>query len=180
MIEQEIKLRFESVEAARLAVVTAGGRLTHSRRLLDDQLYDAADGSIRNSGAAVRVRREERACYLTFKGPVQPGIYKARDEWETSIGDADTIASILEGLGLRPWFRAQKYREEYAIGNASITIDEAPIGVFVEIEGSSKTIDDVAEALGCTRGDYINESYRRLYVEWCQANRIDAGDMLFR
>jgi hypothetical protein len=34
MVEQEVKLQFEDVEAARSAVTTAGGRLVVSRRLL--------------------------------------------------------------------------------------------------------------------------------------------------
>ena len=44
-VEQEIKLVFADVEAARQAVQTAGGRLVVSRRLLDDTLFDTPDGA---------------------------------------------------------------------------------------------------------------------------------------
>jgi inorganic triphosphatase YgiF len=66
-LEQEIKLAFESLEAARRAVLTAGGRLVVSRRLLDDRLFDTADERLRRSGSAFRIRRDGDRTLLTFK-----------------------------------------------------------------------------------------------------------------
>src|SRR5690606_6615811 len=105
---------------------------------------------------------------LTFKGPVQPGPMKLRDEIETAVADGAALLAILGELGLRVWFRYEKYREEFAVGDVVIAIDETPIGVFVEIEGSEAHIDQTAAALGRTRADYITASYRALFLEHCR------------
>src|SRR4051794_16126976 len=123
MIEQEVKLPFDSVEAARQAVLTAGGRPVLSRRPLQDCLYDADDTWLRRSGRALRIRREPERAFMTMKGPVQPGPVKAREELETTIGDAAIVELIFDRLGFRPMFRSEKYREEYALGASHIAID---------------------------------------------------------
>src|SRR5687768_1506548 len=122
MLEQEVKLQFDHVEAARQALHTAGGRLVVSRRLIEDRLFDSTGAELHGSGRALRVRRDREAAYLTFKGPVQPGVVKTREELETAIGDASTIESVLAALGFHPIFRSQKYREEYQLGEAKLTI----------------------------------------------------------
>ena len=178
MIEQEIKLRFDGPEAARHAVLTAGGRLTHSRRLIDDRLFDTPQSHLRTTSCALRVRRDGATTYLTFKGPPISGAFKAREEIETTAGDASTIEAILASLGFTSTWRGQKFREEYAIDDAKIAIDETPIGTFVEIEGMGADIDRVAAALGRTQADYVLQSYVRLYVDWCGARGLAPGHML--
>src|SRR5262245_57430716 len=131
MIEQEVKLSFDTIEAARQAVHAAGSRLVVSRRLIDDRLFDTVDSKLGRAGTALRLRRDESRSFLTFKGPVLPGPVKMRDELETLIGDAATIETVLDRLGFRPVFRSQKYREEYVIGVARLAIDEAPFGIFL-------------------------------------------------
>src|SRR4051794_22169682 len=135
LIEHEIKLRFESADAARQAVITAGGRSVVPRRLLVDTLLDSGDQRLRDAGCGLRIRREPARAIITFKGPVQGGAVKSREEIETTVENADDAQQIFERLGYRRWFRGEKYREEYALGDTHVAIDESPIGVFVEIEG---------------------------------------------
>jgi adenylate cyclase class 2 len=179
MIEQEVKLQFGNLEAARQAVTTAGGRLVVSRRLLDDRLFDFPDGRIRASGMTLRIRRDAECAYFTLKGPVQPGTIKTREEWETSIGSAAIVEAALAAAGMEQMFRSQKYREEYELGQARIAIDEAPVGVFVEIEASPEEIDRASTLLGRTRGDYRVESYPTLWRQWRAVRGLPPGDMLF-
>ncbi len=73
---------------------------------------------------------------LTFKGPVQPGVMKIREELETVVGDGEILLRVLKELGLHVWFRYEKYREEFAHEDVIVAIDETPVGIFVEIEGS--------------------------------------------
>jgi adenylate cyclase class 2 len=179
MLEQEVKLEFATVEAARRSVELTGARLVVPRRLLEDRLFDTADQQLRRAGSALRIRHDGPRSRLTFKGAARPGPVKSREEIETTIGDADVAEALLRALGFRAWFRAQKYREEYALGAAVVTVDEAPIGVFVEIEAELPEIDRVAALLGKSRGDYRLESYPKLYTQWCHAKGITPSDMVF-
>jgi adenylate cyclase class 2 len=179
LIEQEVKLAFDSVEAARRAVTTAGGRLLVSVRLLVDTLFDTADQRLRRDGCALRLRRDAQSAFLTFKGPAQPGEVKAREEIEFSVGNADASDALLRALGFRRWFLYEKYREEYAVGDARVMIDETPIGTFIEIEADPAGIARAASRLGRTRDHYRLESYARLYFQWCEDRGVVPGDMKF-
>jgi adenylate cyclase, class 2 len=178
-VEQEVKLAFPTIEAARRAVHTAGGRLVVSRRLLDDQLFDTPDLHLRSLGTAVRVRRDGTGAVITWKGPAQPGPVKSREELETGVDDPRVIEAILDTLGLRPCFRSQKFREEYALDGATVTVDETPFGVFAEIEADPVRIERVALALGRSPADYRLESYPTLWQRWCEAQGLTPRDMVF-
>src|SRR5438128_8798346 len=132
ILEREIKLRFSSPEDARAAVLAAGATPLRGRRLQDDCLLDTPDGALRARGSTLRVRIESGHSLVTYKGPVRPGDKKVREELETLVGDGPLMLSILEELGFHPWFRYQKYREEFSIGDVIIAVDETPVGTFVE------------------------------------------------
>jgi adenylate cyclase class 2 len=125
------------------------------------------------------VRTESGKSLLTFKGPVQPGSVKVREEHETIVGDGDVLKKVFEELGFLPWFRYQKYREEFAAQDVTIAIDETPVGTFVEIEGGEAAIHAVALALGRTRTDFILESYRSLFLKRREQYGIAGDDMVF-
>jgi adenylate cyclase, class 2 len=179
VIEQEIKLPFANADDARRAVVATGARLTTPRRLLDDQLFDSADGGLRASGCALRVRRDSAGGALTFKGAVRPGPVKSREEIETTIGDASVAVAIVAALGFVAVFRGQKYREEYVLGSAHVMIDEAPMGTFIEIEGTPDTIAHVASLLGRGPTDYRLESYPALWRTHCALSGGNPAAMVF-
>jgi adenylate cyclase class 2 len=127
----------------------------------------------------LRVRTENGKSRLTFKGPVQPGLMKVREELETVVGDGAILLRVLEELGLHVWFRYEKYREEFAHEDVIVAIDETPVGVFVEIEGGEQGIAAMAEALGRTPDDYILDSYRGLYLRYREEHRLSGPDMVF-
>ncbi len=180
-VEREIKLRFTSVEEARDRVLSpsVGATPLRGRRLQEDCLLDTADNSLYHRRSVLRVRMEGGKSLLTFKGPIQPGVMKLRDEHETVVADGDMLLTILEELGLRPWFRYEKYREEFCAEDVVIAIDETPVGTFVEIEGSEAHIHRTAAALGKSVRDYITDSYRTLFLQYCRAHNLGASDMLF-
>jgi adenylate cyclase, class 2 len=179
MLEREIKLRFECADDARTRVLASGATPLRGRRLQEDALLDTADNQLFQRRSALRVRSENGKSLLTFKGPVQPSVMKVREELETVIGDGEVLLAILRELGWRVWFRYEKYREEFAAEDVIIAIDETPIGVFVEVEGSEDHIHRAAEALGRSQRDYVTASYRSLFLEHCRAGKIEPGDMLF-
>jgi adenylate cyclase, class 2 len=178
-LEREIKLRFADPVEARAAILASGATPLRGRRLQEDCLLDTADEMLRKQRCVLRVRMEIGRSLVTYKGPVQPSPMKLREERETIVGDGETMTYVLERLGFQPWFRYQKYREEFGRESALIALDETPIGTFVEIEGSEAAILAVAAALGRTPADFLVDSYRALYVTHCVKKGVEVGDMVF-
>jgi len=178
-VEREIKLAFETAEAARAAIVATGATPLLGRRLQEDALLDTADQQLRTRGCALRVRVEGGKSRLTFKGTPQPGIMKLREELETLVGDGEILLRVLSELGLNVWFRYEKYREEFAYEDVIVAIDETPVGVFVEIEGSEAGIATMAEALGRSQDDYLVDSYRSLFLQHREQRGLVGQDMVF-
>ncbi len=176
MIEREIKLSFPSVADARAALAAAGVEAHAPRRLQDDRLYDTADNALFAGRSALRLRHEDGRALITFKGPVEAGVTKAREEIETAVGSHEAADTLLARLGFRAWWRYQKYREEFRAADVIAAIDETPAGVFVELEGDEAAIIALAARLGRGPSDFILESYRGI---WVKAHGPSAGDMLF-
>src|SRR5437660_7466164 len=175
-LEREIKLRFDSPEAARAAVIEAGATPVRGRRLQEDCLLDTADDLLRRHRSVLRVRMESGKSLLTFKGPVQPSLMKLREELETVVGDGTLMLRILEELGFHVWFRYQKYREEFALDDVIVAVDETPVGAFVEIEGGERSIAETVQALGRGPADYLVDSYRGLFARHCEQCGVPLTD----
>jgi adenylate cyclase class 2 len=178
-LEREIKLRFDSVEQARAAVLATSATPLLGRRLQEDSLLDTESEDLRRRRCVLRVRVENGKSRLTFKGPVQPSTMKLREEIETVVGDGEILVRVFEELGLHVWFRYEKYREEFAHEDVIVAIDETPVGVFVEIEGSETGIMSMAAALGRSPADYIADSYRALFLRHRDELGLAGPDMLF-
>ncbi len=178
-LEREIKLRFDTAENARAAVLAAGASPVRSRRLQEDCLLDTSDELLRRRRCVLRVRMESGRSLLTFKGPVQSSDMKLREELETVVGDGVLLLAMLEALGFQVWFRYQKYREEFAIDDVIVAVDETPVGAFVEIEGGDRGIAEMAVALGRGPSDYVLDSYRGLFIEHRRRMGLPITDMLF-
>ena len=104
---------------------------------------------------------------------------KTREEHETVVSDGDVLTRVLESLGLHVWFRYQKFREEFAAEDATIALDETPIGTFVEIEGGERAIEHMARALGRSESDYVLDSYRGLFLQRRERLGLTGADMMF-
>lgn len=178
-LEREVKLSFDSADAAREAVTAAGATPLHGRRLQEDALLDTTDDSLHHRACALRIRMENGKSRITFKGPVQDSPMKLRDEFETVVGDGVLLLRVFEELGFHVWFRYEKYREEFAHEDVIVAIDETPVGVFVEIEGSERGITAMAAAMGRGPDDYILDSYRGLFLQHREALGLTGTDMVF-
>ena len=179
MIEREVKLRFDSPEQARAAVLAAGATPLRCRRLQEDALLDTEDEQLRRQRCVLRVRMENGKSRLTYKGPVQPSTMKVREELETVVGDGEMLLRVFGELGLHVWFRYEKYREEFSHEDVIVAIDETPVGVFVEIEGSEQGIADMTVSLGRASDDYIVDSYRSLFLQHRDQYGLNVSDMVF-
>lgn len=144
-------------------------------------MYDTEDGELRRRGMILRLRQIGDECLLTWKGPGVSGPHKSREELETAIDSLDAMDRILRQLGYGPAFRYEKYRTEFAAPGADgiVTLDETPIGDFLELEGTGEWIDRTAERLGYSRQNFILESYGRLYLADCAHRGVEPADMVF-
>lgn len=193
--ETEIKLALASPAALRRRLRKEGFRVVQPRSFEQNTLYDTPGGALRRRGLLLRLRSVSRLParsaggpdgragrhWLTFKGPSQASRhFKIRAEFETELADARTATAILTGLGYEPFFRYQKFRTVYAQRGGEAMLDETPIGAFVELEGPRRWIQQAARALtGAGRADFITQSYRALYFDWCRRRGRRPGDMVF-
>jgi adenylate cyclase, class 2 len=178
MTEREIKLAFDSPGHARAAILAIGAVPLRARRLQDDTLYDTPSATLRHRGAVLRLRDDGALSAVTLKGPAETTLIKVREEHETGVGDLAVMRRVFGAIGLAPWFRYQKYREEFSVPGVTIAVDETPVGTFVELEGAEEAIFATAAALGRTSRDFILDSYRTLFLSRAPAGEA-GGDMVF-
>ncbi len=179
--EVEIKLRVATARAARRIVLSAGFQVLQPRVFEDNVVFDTPELALRLNSRLLRVRHAGPSATLTYKGPPTPGKHKSREELEMEISDAQAARLILERLGFGAVFRYQKYRTEFRRPRERgvVTLDETPIGCFLEIEGAPRWIDRTALQLGFREADYITASYGTMYRQYCEANRVKPADMVF-
>ena len=202
--EVEVKLKIDDV--ARLTRTLKGLRAKRRARVYEQNtLFDTVDGFFQGRNAILRLRtctvasgRTARGTHtrgsgkateglLTFKGLVEgtaaaSGRYKEREEIEFRIRNVVRFAGVLRRIGMRPWFRYEKYRKTYTsrlYPGLKLELDETPIGFFLELEGPKRQIDRAAQALGHSPADYITASYLELYAAKHRRSRSNPGNMLF-
>ena len=187
MTETEIKLRWKgSAEEARALIERQGYGPSSSRTLESDQLFDLPSGALRQSDRILRLRRTSSAedgqhAVVTYKGCASREIYKSREEIEFEVSDPDAFTLVLERLGYHPGFRYEKYRTKFkAYGEPGlITIDETPIGVYLELEGPQAWIDSTAAHLGFPPARFLTASYAGLYREHLEQHPDAPPNMAF-
>jgi adenylate cyclase class 2 len=186
--ETEVKLKVSDIAAMRERLQRLGLRLRERRSLEDNVLFDTPDRALRKVRSILRLRRYAGKWIVTFKGtPAADPLYKSRLELESVVDNPEAIRLLFEALGFRPVFRYQKYRSHYVPGGSAasrkasfeVALDETPIGNYLEIEGSRRSIDRTARQLGYQRSDYSIASYGALYLEDCRMRNIEPGDMIF-
>ena len=176
-------MRAASADEARQRIDRAGFEVSRARVFETNLLLDTEASQLRTRGEALRVRERGGETILTYKGRVELGRHKTREELETTAGEARVLLAIFARLGFGATYRYEKFRTEFVRRSEQgmVTLDETPIGVFIEIEGAGKWIDRVADELGFTEKDYVNDSYSTLYRRHCAETGSEAGEgMVFR
>jgi adenylate cyclase class 2 len=179
--EIEIKLQVADLNTARRLLRGHGFRVEKRRVFESNTVYDTPRLTLRRAEHLLRLRRVGRDVILTYKGPPLASRHKTREELELSLSDGRAFAAILERLGYREAFCYEKYRTTYRQPRAAgeVTLDETPIGVYFELEGSSRWIDRTARLLGFGEDQYITASYGRLYQDWCREHKVRPSHMMF-
>jgi adenylate cyclase, class 2 len=179
--ETEVKIRLSGKAATLEHIGAAGFRESAPRIFEANTLYDTLDGQLRKKEMLLRLRQAGDKSVITWKGPGASGPHKSRPEVETPIGSTESMSQIFHQLGFEPVFRYEKYRTEYMRPGAAgvITVDETPIGEFLELEGPADWIDETADLLGFSRQQYVLDSYGKLYVADCERRGVQPTHMVF-
>jgi adenylate cyclase, class 2 len=186
--ETEIKLEVRNPRALKRRLTELGFCAIEPRHFESNWVLDFQDQRLRKAGWLLRLRFANGRGVLTFKGaPLPARGYKIRREIEAEVEDGRQLQEILRRVGMREFFRYEKYRTVFAerlrrksAEAPALFYDETPIGNYVELEGPTRWIDRVAGRLGYERGDYIPASYRTLYVQKCLERGKSPGNMVFR
>jgi adenylate cyclase class 2 len=182
MTEVEIKIPFDRTPRDARDLIERNGYVLHEPRVLEsDQIFDRGVSDLRNGDQLVRLRRSGARSTVTYKGPAARGRYKSREEIEFDVSDAAAFELVLDRLGYTTRFRYEKYRTKFqAPGEPGIvTIDETPIGVFLELEGPEDWIDSTAARLGFSSSQYSTASYAALYREYLRSHDGVPENMVF-
>ena len=94
-----------------------------------------------------RVRKTDSSSYITYKKQHFKGkLWIYSDEYETSIGDADTIKKVISLLGLKPLIEVHNKRKIYKHKNFEIELEEIDgLGLFIEVEKMSRSDNEMRE-----------------------------------
>ncbi len=179
--EIEIKLRIASAPSMRETLEHSGYTVHHAREKEVNLVFDSPAIRLIEHGQLLRLRRIGTRTILTYKGPAENAKHKSREEIEFSLDDGQALESLLDRLGFSPVFRYEKFRTEYTRPGMDgiVTVDETPIGDFIELEGPPAWIDETAHQLGFRDSDYITLSYGALYQRHREATPDAPRDMVF-
>ena len=165
MTETEVKIRWPEGRGDPRPALEYFGYAEVSPRVLEaDQLYDRPGGELRSGDRILRLRQSGETAKVTYKGPAERDLYKSREEIEFDVSDPERVRLVLDRLGFASAFRYEKFRTTFAKQGEDgiVTLDETPIGVFLELEGPKYWIDSTAKHLGFSVSDYVTASYAAL------------------
>lgn len=175
--EVELKIRADH-DDVRKRLADAGAERQEAV-VQRDTYYDAPHRDFAATDEALRIRRVERdgaeQARVTYKGPLVDDESKTREEYETGVGDGETLAAALERLGFEPAATVEKHREQFGVDGATVTLDAVEgLGEYVEVEGEAtaggvervrEEVTTVARSLGLDPERSIRTSYLELLLD---------------
>lgn len=171
-METEVKIRItpEELDPIRSHLEKLGALCLAPSQKEENWLFDFSNGALRDAGCIIRVRVYGKEAFLTFKGPVQDNShFKKREEIESNVGNPEEIKKILHRLGMNVCFKYSKYREIYQLPinqtYVTVCLDETPVGIFVEVEGTKLQIEEVTTRFGWSPDSFVCKSYIEMYKE---------------
>jgi len=183
-LEVEIKLPVESHEQTRQKLRDLGADFLREG-IETNWIYDRDNGSLRTGGLGLRLRTVDVTsgkpfpATLTVKGPLLPGPFKRRDEFEITVDNAETTNQMLAMLGFTCVLKYQKRRESWRFMQCNVELDEPPhIGMFVEIEGPDDgCIRAAQKSLGLGSIFHLPQSYPHLLLVHCRKAGLAIDDV---
>jgi adenylate cyclase, class 2 len=166
MMEIEVKAPLPDVDRVRDRVSELGGR-DFGTSFQVDEYYAHPTRDFAVTDEALRLRTENDLTVITYKGPKLDRETKTREEFEVSVANRATMASILDRLGFRPVIRISKKRQIFGLRGITVCFDSvAGLGDYIElevdgedVEAGKKAIFSLMEEIG------VSGNERRSYLE---------------
>jgi adenylate cyclase, class 2 len=172
MLEVELKVRVHSLDPVREQLKRKHAQFS-GRVHEHDIYYNAPHRDFATTDEAVRVRYTDDHAVVTYKGPkIKKFGLKAREELNFAVESGTAFETMLVRLGFTRTTDVNKWRENYRLGTASISLDTVDeLGTFAEIEviaeneteNPTGTIEKIAEEIGAD-GEPILASYLELLL----------------
>ena len=180
-MEVEVKIAVESLEPYERRAEALQYTVRRPFHFEANTLFDFPGRPLSVQGCLLRVRETPEGALLTFKGRlVHHDRFKVRPEKETRCEDGAALREILAGIGLRPFFRYEKYRKEMLSPTGGLLcLDYLSFGSYLELEAAGPTIDAMAAELSLNASAFIRRSYADLYGEYCRERGLPFGDIVF-
>ena len=178
--EVEVKFHIKNLGSLIHQLTKNGFQLVTPRTHEMNTLYDSPEGTLREQGEVLRIRKYGEIWKVTHKARGNTGKHKTRVETETRVHDGEALAEIFSSLGLVPSFQYEKFRTEWSDGTGQVVLDETPIGDIAEIEGPPEWIDATAARLGIDHSDYITDSYAQMFFAWKKKTKSSAQHMTWK
>ena len=156
MIEVEVKLKIENIDALKLKLQNIG--FTQCEIIKEIDIYfDNRSGDIRLNDSALRIREtinetdNTRFCQLNYKGKKFDNKSMTRLEYETEVADASATEKILNGLGyysVEP--KVIKIRHAYKSSQMNACLDQVDgLGDYLELEMIVENESERGTAFDC-------------------------------
>ena len=133
--------------------------------------YQHRGGEMDERCATLRLRKVGDFTVLTYKEKIgtESGA-KQKIEYETTVSDVEATERIIERLGYKLTAVYEKRRKYWVFGGAEIVLDELPFGLYMEIEGTIDSIEDVEKQLGLKEIELEPRGYPRLTIKYGKMN----------
>ena len=170
MLEIELKVQVDTLGLIREQLNKRNAQFS-GRIHEHDIYYNAPHRDFGTTDEAMRVRYTNEHAVITYKGAKRAKYgLKAREELNTAVESGEVFEQILVRLGFVKTAEVNKWRENYRLGTAAISLDSVDeLGTFVEIEvmtdldgpDATEQINMLAKEMGIV-GSPILASYLEL------------------
>lgn len=148
----------------------------------ENWLFDTPDRRLRSANILLRLRRADGGTLTVKKKPDAStpfdGRFKVLEEMETAVLDLESMRMILEMLGYVIVFQYEKIRETWQWHACTVCLDTLPFAQFVELEGTSESIELTARRLDLDKLESSTGNYPRIYADHCRSLGISGQDGL--
>ena len=191
-IETEIKLTLTNVNIVDLIEKIERTFSIKRSKLFHQVTHQFFENDFTKQEAFPRIRNEEDGTNtLTVKAKIKDDNqnYFKRVELETSISDVENVVNMMPYFGFKNKISWEKKRINFYSNNDindindikfCISLDETPMGYFLEIESTEAEIEKIIKMLELDDSQRTSKPYLGLWDEYKKANHIDEADMMFK